>query len=234
MRQARVLGIKLVPLVGLRGQLVEFGDLPLQPFAFALQAVLGGLRMLQGLSCLAPAAPAGLDLAAVYACIGVQQRACCVGSREALPGMLAVDVDQLLAQGAQLRGRGRRAVDPGAAAALGVHRAPQQQAVVLAGQACRLQPGAQPRAAVELHADIGLGAAFAHHVGVGAGAQGQLQCIDQDGFAGAGLAGQHGEARMPVQIQGLHDHEVAQHDALERHGQAPPSFQPSFLRSVAK
>src|SRR5256885_12269869 len=29
----------------------------------------------------------------------------------------AVDVDQLLTQGAQLRGRGRRAVDPGAAAA---------------------------------------------------------------------------------------------------------------------
>src|SRR2546427_6442402 len=50
-------------------------------------------------------------------------------------------------------GRGRRAVDPGAAAALDVHRAPQQQAAVLAGQACGLQPGAQPRAAVELHAD---------------------------------------------------------------------------------
>jgi hypothetical protein len=229
-----VLGVEVVPFIGLGRQLVEFGNLPLQPLALALQAVLGRLRVLQRLPGLAPAGPAGLDFAAVNACIGIQQGTGRIGPREALPGMLAMDVDELLAQGAQLRGRGRRAVDPCAAAALDVHRAPQQQATVFAGQACGLQPGADLCAAVELHADVGLGAALAHHVGIGAGAQGQLQGIDQDGFAGAGLPGQHGEARLPVQVQGLHDHEVAQHDALERHGQAPPSFQPSFLRSVAK
>jgi hypothetical protein len=53
---------------------------------------------------------------------------------------------------------------------------------------------------VELGAQSARGA-FAHHAGIGARAQHQLQRVDQDGLAGAGLAGQHGEAGMQVQLQ---------------------------------
>jgi hypothetical protein len=54
------------------------------------------------------------------------------------------------------------------------------------------QPGAAR--AVELGGDLAARRAFAHHAGVGARAQHQLQRVDQDGLAGAGFAGEHGEA----------------------------------------
>ena len=47
------------------------------------------------------------------------------------------------------------------------------------------------------------------HAGVGALAQRQLQCIDQDRFAGTGLAGQHGETRPEIQFKRFDDDEVA-------------------------
>ena len=76
--------------------------------------------------------------------------------------------------------------------------------------------------------------ALAHQPGVGPRAQGQLQGIDQDGLASAGFARQGRETAAKLQLQRLHDDKVAQHHALERHGQEPPSFQRSFLRSVSK
>jgi hypothetical protein len=41
-RQARVAGVELVPLVGAGRELVDLADLPGQPLAFALQRVLRG------------------------------------------------------------------------------------------------------------------------------------------------------------------------------------------------
>jgi hypothetical protein len=57
----------------------------------------------------------------------VEQRAHGGRPRQALPGVLAVDVDQLLGGLAQLRHGGRAAVDPGAALALRIDAAAQQQ-----------------------------------------------------------------------------------------------------------
>jgi hypothetical protein len=57
-----------------------------------------------------------------------------------------------------------------------------------------VQPGGRAGRGVELGADLGARRAFAHHAGVAAVAQRQLQRVDQDGLARAGLAGQHGEA----------------------------------------
>jgi hypothetical protein len=98
-----------------------------------------------------------------------------------------------------------------------------------------VQPGGQcGRAGVEFGADVGALRALADHAGVGARAQQQLQRIDENGLARAGLAREHREAGMQVQIQRLHDHEIAQRDPLQGHVQEPPSFQRSFLRRVAK
>ena len=216
MRQPRVLGVEFFPLVIARRQFVDFADLPLQALAFALQAVLGGNRMLQRLVRSAPDAPEIAQRLGLQAGVGVQQFARRVGAGEALPGVLAVDVEQLFAHGAQLRGSGRRAVDPGAAAALRIDHAAQQQAV-FKREAALLQPGLEARRAFELGADIGLGRAFAHHAGIGARAQGELHGVDQNGFARAGLAGQRREAAMQVEVQRLDDDEVAQGDAFERH-----------------
>ncbi|MNT43376.1 hypothetical protein D3C72_1798450 [compost metagenome] len=74
---------------------------------------------------------------------------------------------------------------------------------------------------------------MAHKAGIGAAAQYQLQCVDQNRFAGAGLSGQSSEARRKINLQLLDDHKIAQRNALEAHGVMPPSFQPSFLRKVA-
>jgi hypothetical protein len=61
--------------------------------------------------------------------VGIEQVAHGIGPGEALPGVLAVDVDQAFAQLAQLGGGGRAAVDPRAALALAVDAAAQQQRV---------------------------------------------------------------------------------------------------------
>jgi hypothetical protein len=92
---------------------------------------------------------------------------------------------------AQLRGRGGAAVDPGAALALRVDRAPQQQPAGVLGSAskpasARARPPARRR--VELGRDLGARRAFAHHAGVAATAERELQRVDQDRLARAGLA----------------------------------------------
>ena len=96
------------------------------------------------------------------------------------------------------------------------------------------QPGAKVLRAVKLGADVGLIAAFAHYLRIGTGTQHQLQGIQHDGFSCPGFSGQYRKASLPVQIEGLNNHKVLQGDALQSHDQEPPSFQPSFLRRVAK
>ena len=114
--------------------------------------------------------------------------------------MLAVNIDQLFTQMAQLCGRCGRAIDPCTAAALAVYD-PAQQQLRLLRKARFFKPGLQMRRAVKFGADIGLTTALAHDLSVRTGAQHQLQGIQHDGFARAGFAGQHGETRLPVQIK---------------------------------
>ena len=88
--------------------------------------------------------------------------------------------------------------------------------------------------AIEFCADVCAGAALAHNPCIRARTQGQLQSIDQDGLACPGFASQHGEAGLKFKFQRLDNHKITQRDPPECHGQEPPSFQRSFLRSVAK
>ena len=163
---------------------------------------------------LAPAAPAGGQRGQFDAGIGVQQAPHRIGPCQALPGMLAMDIHQVVAHLPQLCGRGRASVDPGTAFTLGVHRAAQQHLCFSGSirlvKACCVQPLQQRGWAVEFSADLGAGRAFPYQPRVCPRAKHQLQRIDQDRLAGAGFAGQRGEAALQPQVQLLHDDKVAQ------------------------
>ncbi len=237
MGQAAVVGVQCFPLAGLRRELVHLADLPAQALALALQGVLRLARLLQRVERLAPALPAACERAGVKLGVGIQQVAHRVRARQALPGVLAMDVEHALTQLAQLcRGR-RAAIDPGAALALGVHGAPQQQGkgrIEAQIETSLFQPGPQRCAFIEFGTDVRAAGAFADQAGVGPRAGDQLEGIDHDGLARAGLAGEHGETLVELQVELADDHEVPQDDALEAHNPATPSFQCSFCRRVSK
>ena len=233
MRKAGVLVVELFPFVGAGGQLVQLFKLPQQALALLLQTGLRGLGLGQRGAGRAPSLPAPLHGVGLDARVVVQQGAHRVGVHQALPSMLAVDVQQQRAQMAQLGGGGRAAVDPGTAAPLGVDHPAQQQGV-FGGKASSLQPELGLGGGIKFGADVRLGGAFAHYAGISACAQYQLQRVDQNGFARTGFAGQYGKARRKIQLQRGHDDKVPQNNAPQAHERVPCSFQPSFLRRVAK
>jgi len=141
-----------------------------------------------------------------------------VALEQRLVGVLAVDVHQLLAQFAQALHRCRLAVDIAAGAAVGAHRA-AQDALAVEVEFPLFQPlthGGQS-ADLEGGADLGAVAAGAHGAAVGAIAQYQAQGVEQDGFAGAGFAGEHGHAGDELQFQVFDQGEIADGEVLE-HG----------------
>jgi hypothetical protein len=129
-----------------------------------------------------------------------------------LPGVLAVDVEQLLAHGAQLLGSGRAAIDPGAAFALQIDRAAQQQYVVRI-KACFLQQGLDAGGGIKFCRHIGAAGAFADNARVGTRASDQLQGVNQDRLAGAGFARQHRKTAFQVQLQFADDDKISQNNA---------------------
>ena len=100
---------------------------------------------------------------------------------------------------------GRLVVDEGARAAVGAQRAAQHQVLVRrVVQALLLQHGPDgdgraPGAKMAV-ADAWLGAA-AHQAGVGARAGGEAERVEDDRLAGAGLAGERGQARPERQVE---------------------------------
>ena len=204
-----MLGIQQVPFAIGRSQLVQLADLPGQAFTLTLQRVALAARLVQPRQHTAPGLPDSAERTGIGAGLHIQQRTHSGGARQALPGVLAVDVDQMFCGFAQLRHGGRAAVDPGSALALGIHTAAQQQRVVDIKSGF-IQPGPDCGRRVELGADFGPRCAFAYQRCVSAMAQSQLQRVDEDGLARAGLAGQHREARAQVDFELGDDHHVAQ------------------------
>ena len=124
--------------------------------------------------------------------------------------MLAVDVHQHLADLTQQRdGRGM-AVDLRARAAIRLQDPPDQKDAGIATQVSLLQPLLEAGPIDELRADVGTIGAFPHHGRIAAGADRQAQCIQQDGFACAGLSGEGGEAGAEFDLGGIDDDEVLQ------------------------
>ena len=61
-------------------------------------------------------------------------------------------------------------------------------------EAAVVEPAGQRRGRIELGGNLGPARAFAHHADIAPAAQRELQRVDQDRLARAGLAGQHREA----------------------------------------
>ena len=125
---------------------------------------------------------------------GIDQRALVV---------LAVNLDQRGADGLQGLHADRLVVDEGAGAAVGqLHPAQDHLAVsiveAVVGEDRRRR---MPLRHVEHRGDLALLGAVAHQAGIAAAAERQREGIEQDGFARAGLAGQHREATGEFDIE---------------------------------
>ena len=203
-----------------RPKLVELADLPGQ--ALSLEADL-----VSAIACLRQALGSGLaigkalgEIGGVKASLGIDHCPGGAGARQALPGMLTMDVEQVIGHFTQLQQGRRAAVDPGPALALGVEGpAQQQRGAIRAHIKARfrastksrlLEPAAQRSRRIEFGADFGADRAFTHQAGVASTTERELQRIDQDRLAGACLACQHRETGMELELQRRHDHEVAQ------------------------
>src|SRR5207245_9953524 len=103
MREALVLGIELVPFAVGRRQLGHFADLPREALAFALQLALVAARRFERLERGLPLRPQAAQLRGIDAGALVEQLAHRGRPREALPGVLAVDVHAALGRLAPLR-----------------------------------------------------------------------------------------------------------------------------------
>ena len=133
--------------------------------------------------------------------------------------LLAVDFDQEFGELAQRLNRHQLAVDVGARAAVRAdHAAHDDLAVVL--DRLRLEPAqgtlGEPR---EAGGDFGaLGAVSARRRRRRGLPAIEQQRIDHDGFAGAGFAGQRGEARSELELRLIDDDEIAQLKMREHAG----------------
>ncbi len=149
----------------------------------------------------------------VVTAVGVEQGALLFAAQQGLAFVLAEHFDQGFAEFAQRRGGHRAVVDESAGAAFGVDHAADQAVAGVVGieQILLAQPGGGGGRVGErkFGTDLGLVLPGAHQRAVGAGADDQAECVDQDRFAGAGFAGQHREAGAEVQRQLVDDREVA-------------------------
>ena len=118
MREAIVLQLQASPLILGEGQGREFPHLPLKLFAFALKRFRAARRQLQSGGGVAPEPVACRHLLRTGGQSGmaVEQRALRIGAQERLVGMLTMNIDEKLADLAQLLGGRRRAVDVAARA----------------------------------------------------------------------------------------------------------------------
>ena len=132
-------------------------------------------------------------------------------AHQRLEFMLAMDVEQQLAHGAQHRQRNALAIEPGAAAAVIADHPAQDQFAFLGDRLLLEQVAQQAADARDIDgrrqlATLGAGA---HHFGAGAAATEQLQRIDQHRLAGAGLAGEHRQPAAEVDFDRIDDGQIA-------------------------
>ena len=145
------------------------------------------------------------------------------GVEQAAVVLLAVQLDQRVGERPQRLGGHPAVVDPGLPPAVGARRAAQDQ-LVRAGQP-GLGQQRRRRVAVgqhELRRHLALGGAGAH-LAAAAPAEHEAEAVEQDRLAGAGLAGQHVQARPEAQLGRLDQHHVADRQRLQhRSGPAAP------------
>jgi len=214
MRQAAVFFQQGQPAFRGEGQGGQFVDRPGEAFALGFLFAGVGLGILAARAGVLPGAECagGVGGKLAGAGIGIEQAALFGTFQQGVVGMLAVDIDQVLARRLELLDGGSAAVDEGARAAAGFDHAAQQQHALLPRQIVLVQQGDQFGQAVERELGRHFRAlrAFAHHAGLGALAQDQGKGIEQDRLAGAGLAGEHGKSGMEVQVEAIDQDEVSE------------------------
>ena len=218
-RELLLLGLERGPLALGHAQHRELAHLPLQPLAFEVERARVALGFLEvarrGAPGLERRGHRGQRLR--VAAMRVEQLALPAGAQKRLRRVLAVHVEQALADLAQQRGGGRLAVDQRARPAVGVDHPPQQHRARVAGEVALGEPGVEFGRAGELGADVGALRALAHHRHVAARAGGERERVEQDRLARARLAREHGEPRAERDVERVDDHEVAQSQGLQ-HG----------------
>ncbi len=236
--QALMLGGDLLPFAFARRQLFQVGHSLRDVRALGLTlrelgARLGG-DFFQPLPVAEPLR--GLARQGFGAGMRVEQLALRGSAQQRLVRMLAVQVEQPFAGFLELGKRGGVAVDEAARPAGAVDRAAQNQLAGVAGQVALGEPGRHGFGNLEFTRQLGALGAFAHHRRIAAAADQKLDGIDQNRLAGAGLAGEDGEALGELE-RGVVDQDVVADLQSTQHdypGLTRTSLQPSFSRSVAK
>ncbi len=239
MRQALVLVADFVPFAGLRRELVEFGELPGELFAFELQLALVRFGCLDRLRRVAPHAPCARDVRGIgdEARVRIEQLALRIGPHQQLVRMLAVDVDEHFAKLAQLRERRAGAVDERARPAVRIDHAAQHHGV-LGVERVFVEPARDAVVRREFGGDVGAAAAGAHDARVGTFAEREGEGVDQDRFPGAGFTGKDGKAAVEFEIERgdddeVADREVAEHDVGQSGVRTPCRLRSRRVRSSA-
>ena len=165
----------------------------------------------------APRVPRGVERGKCRAVagIGVERGAMIGGIEQAALRELRLDLDQPFACLAQQADAGRLVVDEGAAPAVGVDDAAQHQRVALARDPGLGEERAHRvvRRQRELRAHHRLLGAGADEAAFRAHAERQPQRVEQDRFAGAGLARQHAQAGPQAEIEPVDQHDIADGEA---------------------
>ncbi len=211
--QPRPLALQLVAFPGAWRDGIDLPQLAAQVVGAPLALTLGLAQPLQALPGLADRALRGGDPAqlVVVAAEAVQQLEVAVGGEQAVLLVLAVQLQQPLAELAQRRDGAGRAVDEHARRSADRHLAAQHQQAVLVGvDAALLQQRTQRpgvgRLEHRLDARAARPASDLRRVGAVAGDQSQR--VDQDRLARPGLAGQQVQARTELHGQVLDDRQL--------------------------
>ncbi len=213
MRQTTMFFLQVLPALQREIEPAEFLLHPGQAFTFGVLFAGMALGGLASGGRFTPGAISARSIGGKFgaAAEGIQQTALFGSLEQRVMRMLAMNIDQELAQLFQLLGSRRAAVDEGARAASGFNHAAHQQHIVVAGQIIFPQPVGQ--AAIGWRGEFGrhLGArgAFAYHAGIGTLAKNQRDGIEQDGLAGAGLASEHGKTGREIQRKLFDQNEIA-------------------------
>ena len=150
--------------------------------------------------------------AGIRACIGVEQGAVARGREQAAIVVLAVDFDQIPPNLAQQRRRTGLVIEEGTAAAIRLQRPADQQRlagfqrdIVLRQQRGERRPFGRGR---ETRGHLRLVRALPHQRAVGAHPEREAQRVEQDRLARAGLARQHAQTGLEIEIEPFDQNDI--------------------------
>ena len=199
-------------LARLRRQAAELFNGMAQPLGLAAGALNIGAMALHRRFALAPLRPQRGDRGGLPfdAAIGVEQSAMRGRFDEGALIVLTVDFDERYAKRAQDLHTDRLIVDKGAGAAVGkLH--PAQNELVFAAQAIVGKERARRMVLADFKSGnhLTLHGAVAHQGDVAARSERKSKSVEQDGFAGAGFAGQYGKTGAEIDVQPIDKDDVA-------------------------